>query len=83
MVKGDRVGRCMHHLLGQQPGLRLVDLLVLKVFDPNVPTHAAALRHAPLQGVGWMLSCIRSTIIPLTAGPKCGHNSVTLVCMSR
>ena len=32
----------MHHLLGQQPGLRMVDVLVLRVFNPDVPPHTTA-----------------------------------------
>ncbi len=41
----------MHHLLGQQPGLRVVDVLVLGVLHPDVPPHAIAMRPVfPLEG---------------------------------
>ena len=34
----------MHHLLRQQPGLRMVDVLVFRVLHPDVPPHAVAVR---------------------------------------
>lgn len=33
----------MHHLLGQQPCLRVVYVLILGVLDPDVPPHATAM----------------------------------------
>ena len=41
--EGDSVSRLMHHLLRQQPGLRVVDVLVLGVLHPDVPPHAIAM----------------------------------------
>lgn len=32
----------MHHFLGEQPGLGMVNMLVLGVLHPDVPPHAAA-----------------------------------------
>lgn len=49
--EGNSVSRLMHHLLGQQPGLRVVDVLVLGVLHPDVPPHAIAMRPVlPLEG---------------------------------
>ena len=49
--EGDSVSRLVHHLLGQQPGLRVVDVLVLRVFHPDVPPHAIAMCPVlPLEG---------------------------------
>ena len=49
--EGNSVSRLVHHLLSQQPGLRVVDVLVLGVFHPDVPPHASAMRPVlPLEG---------------------------------
>jgi hypothetical protein len=49
--EGDSVSRLVHHLLGQQPGLRVVDVLILGVLHPDVPPHAIAMRPVlPLEG---------------------------------
>ena len=42
--EGHSVCRLMHHLLRQQPGLRVVDVLILGVLHPDVPPHAIAVR---------------------------------------
>ena len=41
--EGNSVGGLVHHLLRQQPGFRMVDVLVLRVLHPDVPPHAAAM----------------------------------------
>ncbi|KAA6424103.1 MAG: hypothetical protein FRX49_06062 [Trebouxia sp. A1-2] len=52
--EGYSVSGLMHHLLGQQPGLRVVDVLVLGVLHPDVPSHAIAMRSVfPLEGKGF------------------------------
>jgi len=49
--EGHSVSRLVHHLLGQQPGLRVVDVLILGVLHPDVPPHAIAMRPVlPLEG---------------------------------
>lgn len=35
--------RLMHHLLRQQPSLGVVDVLILRVLNPDVPPHAIAM----------------------------------------
>lgn len=42
--EGHSVSRLVHHLLSQQPSLRVVDVLVLGVLHPDVPPHAIAMR---------------------------------------
>lgn len=49
--EGNSVSRLVHHLLGQQPGLRVVNVLVLGVFYPDMPPHAIAMSSVlPVEG---------------------------------
>lgn len=58
----------MHHLLGKQPGLRVVDVLILRVFNPDVPSHAIAVRPVlPLKS--WLDAELHSQHRPATPHP--------------
>ena len=66
----------MHHLLGQQPGLRMVDVLILRVFDPDVPPHAIAMRPVlPLEC--WLDAQLHSQHRPAASWPITNSTNMT------
>lgn len=42
--EGNLVALLAHHLLGQQPGLRVVHVLILRILHPDVPLHGSPMR---------------------------------------